>query len=148
MIHLVLQHQAVPRLKAAQSLLNLPLLQGLVGTPVKEDAVFSLGRYLNDRASLGLAGGKQKLRVYPVFPQQLPQSLPALSHAAAVVYLGPGPGQGNGLVKPLAARVQGHRAGAEGLAGTNKAVHLIDVVQVEGTKVKYFHGMELLSGMV
>ena len=67
------------------------------------------------------------------------QALAAVPHAAGVPHLGAGPGQGDGLVQPLAPGLDLVPQDAERFPGAHKAGHLIDFIQVEGAEVQNTH---------
>ena len=88
---------------------------------------------------LGFRNRKQERRIHPVFLQQVFQYRAVCTEAAGMADRGAGPGQGNGLVQPFSAGLDRPGLGGQGFPGLHKMIHLIYVVQVQGTEVQDSH---------
>ena len=138
-VDFILQDQPVSPAEGAENPADMLFRYTPVGSAVKQDAVFPLRTDLNDGMPLGFRNRKQERRIHPVFFQQVFQHRAVRAVTAGMADRGAGPGQGNGLVQAFSAGLDRPGLGGQGFPGLHKMIHLIYVVQVQGTEVQDSH---------
>ena len=110
--------------------------QAAVGPRVDDDAILAgMAVHLDD----GMAGGGIRLHphvgnIRPRVPQQLGQHGPVRADLAGMVDLCAGPGQGDGLIQPLAPCKYLAAQGSHGLAPLDEMIHGVYIIQIQRTK--------------
>ena len=132
----VLEQGEFPRPGLGQGLVDEIRRQAAVSPWVDNNTVLaSMVVHLNN----GVAGGGIRLHrhvgnIRPRVPQQLGQHGPVRADLAGMIDLCPGPGQGDGLIQPLAPCKYLAAQGSHGLAPLDEMIHGIYVIQIQRTK--------------
>lgn len=134
---LVLQDHVVADAKAREHLVDKRLVDLPVGTAVEKNRVLAGGVHLNDGVSGRHLAAADVPDVNAGLAAHVQKKVALWPHHSGKPHLRAGPREGDGLVEPLAARVHGASARGERLPRRDHVAHAVDVVDVEGPKVKY-----------
>ena len=139
LVDLILEDQPVPFAETGKGFVDLLRGYTAVGSAIKQDAVFPRGIYLDHGMPLHFFHLPQGRSVHAVFLQQGLQRFPALPDAAGMADFRAGPGEGDGLVQTLSAALDAAGQGVQRFARLDKVFHVIDIIQVQGSKIQHFH---------
>ena len=93
--------------------------------------------------TLHFRNGEKKVCIYIVFFQQFFQGFPACTEAAGMDDGRPGPGQRDRLVQAFSACLYSAGKDRQCFTGLNEVIHIVYVIQIEGTKVQDAHLLPL-----
>ena len=132
----VLEQGEFPRPGLGQGLVDEIRGQAAVGPRVDDDAILAgMAVHLDDRMACGDLWFHHYMGyVRSGILQQLGQHGSIRANLAGVVDLCPGPGQGDGLIQPLAPCKYLAAQGSHGLAPLDEMIHGIYVIQIQRTK--------------
>ena len=144
-VDLVLQNKNIARCKVRQDLVGIVLRNLAVGAAVENDAVLSAALDLNDRVTVRAFAQPHEAGIHARFLHFIEQELAFGSIKPRMVDLRTRLRQRNRLVESLAAAAGRQRRAGRGFAGSDKMLHLIDIVNVARTKIQNLHGKASLS---
>ena len=140
---LVLQHDQVACTEGFQRLVRVRLGDLAVGACQDDDAVAALLIHLNDGMTGSAVGHLDVIAADAVFVQGLEQHAAVLAYSTGKGHSIASAAQGDGLVEALAAAELLHLRGGDGLAGADKFIQRIHLVNIQGTENDHFHGTHL-----
>ena len=93
--------------------------------------------------SLGFRNREQAFRVHTVLFQHDFQLFTACAEAAGMADRNARPRQRDGLVEAFSAGLDSAGGSGQRLPGTDKMIHIVHIIQVQGTEVQDAHGRHL-----